>query len=228
MPVSRRIRLALCSVLFALLLAGALRLATPITVHLRVEGARARRCSKVTVTTQPETFETASSKGPHPCDYKENGPAGREVFEDGGNESATPTTALRDAALESGLAFNAKWFGSGKEGTGNPGDFFVTQVGSDVELTEAPISMPGATRSTTRPRWSAAVRSRSRPATKCCGRTTTSTSKHLLSLSGPASVERRHTVHGSRDRWSDRCTDFRRGDRRSRRGSDNHDSIAVR
>ena len=43
-----------------------------------------------------------SSKGPHPCDVKDNG--ANEGF---GVAAATPTTALYDAAINNGLAFNA-------------------------------------------------------------------------------------------------------------------------
>jgi hypothetical protein len=188
MPVSRRIVLALSSVLFALLLASASAAATPITVHLRVEGS-SKTLFEGDITTQPETFETESSKGPHPCDYKENGPGSEEgkTFEDGGNESATPTTALHDAALEIGLAFNAKWFGSGKEGAGNPGDFFVTQVGSDVELTEAPFDAWGyAVDDTTAVVGGCQIALA--PGNEVLWAYNYFNLKHLLSLSGPASV----------------------------------------
>ncbi len=133
----RRIPVALSVALFAILVASATASATPITVHLRVEGST-KTLFEGDVTTQAETFETESSGGAHPCDYKENGPGSAEnkTFEDGGNDSGTPTTALRDAALESGLAFNAEWFGSGSEEKATPGDFLITQVGDDISNSE--------------------------------------------------------------------------------------------
>ncbi len=103
-------------------------LADRITVNLRVEGS-AKTLFEGPIATSAETIETPSSAGPHPCNYAENGIGGG--FENGGNPSGTPTTALRDAALAGGLAFDARWFGTGIT-NGNPGDFFVTQVGPDV------------------------------------------------------------------------------------------------
>ncbi|TMK98427.1 MAG: hypothetical protein E6G34_12410 [Actinobacteria bacterium] len=114
-------------------------LATPITVNLRVEGST-RTLFEGNVTTSPETIQTASSGGAHPCNYAENGPSGG--FVPGGSQSGTPTTALHDAALATGLSFDAEWFGSGAE-NGNPGDFFVSRVGNDVNQTEAPFDSWG-------------------------------------------------------------------------------------
>lgn len=130
--------------LLSALICGASASAAPIAVHVRIEGST-KTVFEGNVMTQPETFETESSGGLHPCNYKENGPSSEEnkTFEDGGNVSATPTTAVRDAALENGLLFNAQWFGSGKSGTENPGDFFVTQIGSDINETKAPFASWG-------------------------------------------------------------------------------------
>jgi hypothetical protein len=112
------------------LLAATTALAAPITVNLRVEGST-QTLFEGPVVTEGSSFSTASSNGVHPCDYADNGNSGGE-FSNGGSPAGTPTTALRDAALANGLAFDAEWFGSGKEGNENPGDFFVTQVGSDM------------------------------------------------------------------------------------------------
>jgi hypothetical protein len=132
--------LALCAALFIALLASAGAQAASITVNLRVEGS-SKTLFEGPISTEGETFQTptseASHEGPHPCDYADNGAAGGK-FTNGGTASGTPTTALRDAALASGLAFDAKWFGSGAKNE-NPGDYFVTRVGSDVELTEEPF-----------------------------------------------------------------------------------------
>src|ERR1700678_2725896 len=107
---SRRTCLALAGASVSLLLLSASALAVPVTVNLRVEGS-ASTLFEGPVTTQGETFETSTSKAPHPCNYKENGASsteGTEEDENGGNISGTPTTALRDAAMASGLTFNAK------------------------------------------------------------------------------------------------------------------------
>jgi hypothetical protein len=124
----------LASLLLLLLLAVLVLLgppgaqALPVSVSVRVEGS-AKTLFEGQVMTEGETFETASSGGVHPCDYADNGNSGGE-FTNGGSPSGTPTTALRDAALSSGLAFDAEWFGSGAKNE-NPGDFFVSQVGAD-------------------------------------------------------------------------------------------------
>jgi hypothetical protein len=125
--------------LFVSLLFSAAASAAPVTVNLRVEGS-AKTLFEGPIATSAETIETPSSGGAHPCNYSENGPA--NGFENGGNASGTPTTALHDAALASGLAFNAEWFGSGVS-KGNPGDFLVTQVGSDSNEKTAPFDSWG-------------------------------------------------------------------------------------
>ncbi len=146
MSGSTRSKLALGA---ALLLAGALQgvpcltavaAAAPITVELRVEGSTST-LYEGPVTTEGTNFETRSSPAPHPCDYAENGSYESE-FANGGPVSGTPTTALRTAALASGLAFDAEWFGNEKDG-GTPGDFLVTQVGPDANLSVAPFDAWG-------------------------------------------------------------------------------------
>jgi hypothetical protein len=127
MRISRRILPALAGVLVSLLSLSGAALAAPVTVNLRVEGS-STTLFEGPVTTQGETISTPSSGGAHPCNYSENGPSsekGTSENENGGNISGTPTTALHDAALASGLAFDASWFGSGAS-NGNPGDFFVS------------------------------------------------------------------------------------------------------
>jgi hypothetical protein len=112
-----------------------------VTVTLRVEGANST-LFEGPVAAQPETFETGSSAGPHPCDYSQNGSSESE-FPNGGTPSATPTNALRAAALTSGLAFDAEWFGNAKSPEHLPGDFFVTQVGPDKNETSPPFASWG-------------------------------------------------------------------------------------
>jgi hypothetical protein len=114
--------------LLALLFATA-ALAVPVTVNVRVEGSSAT-LYEGPVTTSPETFETTSSGGPHPCNYSSNG-SSESTFANGGSPSGTPTTALHDATLAAGLSFDAEWFGNEAHG-GEPGDFFVSKVGPDA------------------------------------------------------------------------------------------------
>jgi hypothetical protein len=139
-------------VLAALVLLAALycvpaALASPITVNLRVEGS-SKTLYEGPVTTDGETITTTSG-GAHSCDYADNGSAGG--FANGGNSAGTPTTALHDAAIDAGLTFDAQWFGTGA-GNGDPGDFFVSQVGSDINQSVAPYASWGfAVNSTTAP-----------------------------------------------------------------------------
>jgi hypothetical protein len=128
-----RLTQALGACLLLSCLCGGIAVAAPVTVDVRVEGAT-RTLFEGPVATEGETFETASSGGAHPCDYSDNGTAG-SAFPNGGSPSGTPTTALRDAARAAALSFDADWFGSGTEGKGNPGDFFVSQVGPDSNET---------------------------------------------------------------------------------------------
>jgi hypothetical protein len=185
MHVPIRMSLALCVTSFvSLLLAGGTQ-AAPITVNLRVEGS-STTLFEGPISTEGETFETPSGKGAHPCDYADNGAAGGE-FPNGGNASGTPTTALRDAALASGLTFDAKWFGSGKESNESPGDFFVTRVGSDAELTEAPYDAWGfAVNDTTAPVGGCQIALA--PGGEVLWAYNYFNLKHLLSLTGPAAA----------------------------------------
>ncbi len=186
MFVSRRISPALAGLavcLLALAISATAAIAAPITVNLRVEGSSST-LFEGPVTTSAETIETPSSTGPHPCDYTSNGPS--EGFPDGGSASGTPTTALHDAALQSGLTFDAKWFGSGMT-NGEPGDFFVTQVGPDAN--------GGAP---TFPSWGYAVNDTTAivggcqialaPGSEVLWAYNYFNLTHLLSLSGPSSV----------------------------------------
>ena len=196
MPAARRMSLMLAATLFIVAVAAGTAVAAPITVNLRVEGST-RTLFEGPVSTQPEHIATESSGGSYPCNYKENGPSSEEngpgpgekkTFEDGGNESATPTTALHDAAIQSGLAFNAKWYGSGKSGTENPGDFFVTQVGPDVELTEPPYDAWGfAVDDTTAVVGGCQIALA--PGNEVLWAYNYFNLKHLLSLTGPSFVE---------------------------------------
>lgn len=117
------------ALLATLLFLPAVATASPITVNLRVEGS-STTLYEGPITTSAETIQTPSSGGSHPCDFASNG-SSESAFADGGNPSGTPTTALHDAALASGLAFDAEWFGNTSKG-GEPGDFFVTKVGPDA------------------------------------------------------------------------------------------------
>jgi hypothetical protein len=187
------VALAVLGSMLALALAGApAAIAGPVTVDLRVEGSSAT-LYEGPVTTSPETFETASSGGSHPCDYASNGPSGG--FANEGATAGTPTTALHDAAVAGGLAFDAQWFGSGPT-NGDPGDFFVTQVGPDANG-GAPAF----------PSWGFAVNYTTANVGGCQIALSPGTSvlwaynyfnlSHLLVLSGPSSAEagQPFTVH---------------------------------
>jgi hypothetical protein len=94
-----------------------------IAVNLRIEGS-AQTLFEGPISTagvvEPPGISTSSSGGAHPCDVKDNGSNGGF-----GTAAATPTTALYDAVLARGLAFDASWSSSFN-------DFFVSQVGSDI------------------------------------------------------------------------------------------------
>jgi hypothetical protein len=110
--------------LLAAVISCSTSLAAPVTVELRVEG------STKTLFEGPISTEAilgspgiASSKGgAFPCDFTENG----EHAEGFGTVAATPTAALYDAAIANHLEFAAAWSTSLK-------DFLVEQVGSDKE-----------------------------------------------------------------------------------------------
>ncbi len=179
--ISRLIRPALAGLivgLLAVLAFCASSLAAPVTVRLRVEGST-KTLFEGEIATQGETFETESTKSPHPCNYAENG--NTEGFTDGGAQSGTPTTALRDAALADGLAFNAKWSTS-------LGDFLVTQVGSDVNEEKEPYDSWGyAVNDTTAPVGGCQIALA--PGSEVLWAYNYFNLHHLLSLVGPASVD---------------------------------------
>ncbi len=159
-------------------------MASPITVNLRVEGS-AKTLFEGPITTAGETIEAPSGKGPHPCDYSENGSSTSE-FANGGNASGTPTTALHDAAIEDGLAFDAEWFGNESHG-GNPGDFFVSQVGPDINETSSPFDSWGyAVDDTTAPVGGCQIALA--PGSEVLWAYNYFNLTHLLSLSGPSAV----------------------------------------
>jgi hypothetical protein len=150
------------------------------TLQLRVEGAT-KTLFEGPVTTGPETIQTTSSKGAHACDYVHNeGVGGEAVGAIGG-----PFTALHDAALASGLEFDALWFGAPAPKVG--GDFFVSQVGPDKNETAAPYDS-----------WGLAVNFKSSEVGGCEVSLEGGSEvlwaynffnlTHLLRLSGPASV----------------------------------------
>jgi hypothetical protein len=124
---SRRIRprLSLGLVcLSAALLPTAIASASSITVNLRVEGSTKTLFEgpvSAEAILSPPGISTTSSGGAHPCDVAHNGKNGGFV-----PPAASATAALYDAATATGMAFDAKWFGE-------VNDFFVTQVGPDIE-----------------------------------------------------------------------------------------------
>jgi hypothetical protein len=128
--VPRRVWPALAGLIVGLLAVLALcssALATPITVNLRVEGSTAT-LYEGPVTTEaildPPGIGTEASKEAHPCDVKDNGSNGGY-----GAAAATPTTALYEAAVAHGLAFNAEW-------STEFNDFDILQVGQDIANSE--------------------------------------------------------------------------------------------
>jgi hypothetical protein len=124
MLVPTRMSLAFGAALFLCLVSNATAMAGPISVNLRVEGsAKTLYEGPVSTAAIPASpgISTPSSAGAHPCDVKDNG--GNEGF---GAEAANPTAALYDAVLASGLTFDAGWSSSLH-------DFFITQVGTDIE-----------------------------------------------------------------------------------------------
>ena len=98
----------------AALCAATPALAAPVTVNLRIEGAT-QTLYDGPITTDARTISTASSNGAHVCDGTNNGA--------NTTSGGTPTTAAYDAAQQLGLAFDAQY---------SYGDFFITQIGSDV------------------------------------------------------------------------------------------------
>ena len=135
-PLLRLIRRVVLGALLASSVSAAAASATPVTVNLRVEGST-QTLFAGQVTTDAENLVTPSDPSPgHPCDVADNGPT-----PPGGTASGTPTTALYDAAHAQGLAFDAEWFGSTPFGDIN--DYFVSQVGPDVNQSSAPFASWG-------------------------------------------------------------------------------------
>ncbi len=130
------IRRAFVCALLASVVAVPGALAAPVTVNLRVEGST-QTLFEGPVSTDARTIVTPSDPAPgHPCSVHDNGPSAPN-----GPVAGTPTTALYDAAGAAGLAFDAEWFGSTPFGTIN--DYFVSQVGTDVNQSSAPFASWG-------------------------------------------------------------------------------------
>jgi hypothetical protein len=186
MLTSRRISLAFGATFLFALVVSAYAQAAPITVNLRVEGS-SKTLYEGPVTTEGETFQTpageALHEAPHPCNYAENGHSENEkheVFTNGGTPAATPTSALHNVARLIGLEFNAEWSAS-------YGDFFVTQVGSDVNEDEEPFASWGyAVNDTTAPVGGCQIALA--PGNEVLWAYNYFNLKHLLSLTGPASA----------------------------------------
>jgi hypothetical protein len=128
MLISRRLPQALAAAVACVGVCVSLSLsppawAGPITVNLRVEGSAKTLFEgpvSAEAVTEPPGLTTRSSGGAHPCDVKDNGSNGGF-----GTASATPTTALYAAAIQSGLGIDASWSTS-------LNDFDITQIGSDI------------------------------------------------------------------------------------------------
>jgi hypothetical protein len=179
MLTGRRISLVLGAALLAGLLASSGALATPITVNLRVEGS-ARTLFEGPVSVEPITaspgIETEPSEGGHPCDLKDNGQYPPE-----GAAAATPTAALYEAAVANKLAFNASW-------SNEYNDFLVSQVGTDIEGGAPAYEAWGfAVNYTTAP--VGGCQFRLAPGSEVLWAYNYFNLKHLLTLSGPSSVE---------------------------------------
>ncbi len=168
-PVLAGILVCLCSLLMLCPIAAA----APITVNLRVEGSTATLFEGPIST---DAIEAPPGIEGHPCDVKDNGANGGF-----GTASATPTAALYDAATANGLAFGAEW-------SSKYDDFLVTQVGTDVNGGEPEY-----------PSWGYAVNYTTAGVGGCQFQLAPGSEvlwaynyfnlKHLLSLSGPASVD---------------------------------------
>lgn len=195
MQVSLRMPLALCVASLVALLVSTGAQATPITVNLRVEGS-STTLYEGPVTTEGETIQTpadeALREAPHACNYAENGHfenEKHEVFTNGGAIAGTPTAALHDAAVGAGLAFNASW-------SAGIGDFFITQVGPDIEQEEPPYASWGyAVNYTTAPVGGCQIALA--PGNEVLWAYNYFNLTHLLSLTGPASANQGSpiTVH---------------------------------
>jgi hypothetical protein len=117
----------------ALLVPASVAAAAPVTVNLRIEGSAGTLFEGPVTTDAKAVVNTASGGGPHPCDVGEN------LNPNTATSAGNPTTALIDAAARIGVPFDAQWFPSTPVG----GDFFVSQVGSDVNQNVAPFASWG-------------------------------------------------------------------------------------
>jgi hypothetical protein len=117
----------------ALLVPASVAAAAPVTVNLRIEGSAGTLFEGPVTTDAKAVVTTPSGGGPHPCDV------GQNLNPNTATSAGNPTTALIDAAAHLGLPFDAQWFPSTPAG----GDFFVSQVGSDVNQSVAPFASWG-------------------------------------------------------------------------------------
>ena len=102
--------------LVALLVLSAPVMAAPATVQLRVEGASST-IFEGPVTTDGKTIDKGA--GPHQCDGTTSDPPQ--------TPGPTMTSALDDASLAAGFAWEGTWFDFGAAG-----DFLVTKIGTDA------------------------------------------------------------------------------------------------
>ena len=121
----------------ALLVPASVAAAAPVTVNLRIEGATQTLFEGPVTTDAKAALATPSSGGPHPCDVKDNGANGGV-----GAAAGTPTTALADGAAAAGLPFDATFTGVDPQ-FGAVNDFFVSQIGPDVNQNVAPFASWG-------------------------------------------------------------------------------------
>jgi hypothetical protein len=179
MRISTRISLALCVALLASLIATASVLAAPITVNLRVEGS-SKTLFEGNITTDVRTIEAPDyvSKGetpgpvhPHLCDVNDNGEFPAGTF---GASYGNPTTALFDAASSLGLPLDAYWYPPLH-------DFFINGIGSD-ETANWGYAVNYTTASVGGCQFQLA------PSSEVLWAANFASTKHLLKLSGPSSV----------------------------------------
>src|SRR4051794_20547944 len=123
--------------ILALLVPASVAAAAPVTVNVRIEGATHTLFEGPVTTDADPALATPSSRGPHPCDVKDNG-ANAGV----GVAAGTPTTALATAARGAGLAFDASFTAQDPQ-FGDVNDFFVSQVGPDINQSAPPFASWG-------------------------------------------------------------------------------------
>jgi hypothetical protein len=173
---SRRMLPVLAGAVVSLVLVlSASAVAAPITVNLRVEGSTKTLYEGPVSTEGIAGITTESSPISEPCDFKDDGSNKGE-----GSDAATPTAALYDAAIADGLAFNAEW-----EGKYN--DFFVSQVGTDVNQSVEPYDSWGYAVNYTTANVGG-CQFQLAPGSEVLWAYNYFNLKHLLSLGGPSSV----------------------------------------